>query len=160
MGFASDDGDGTAETLYVAGAASSEIGATGAVRLATIDLTSLALTPRGSAFTGWPELTGTGEGELWAFFPGSAPSARRLNKDDGAALSTLPITAIPAGDPRAWAFAFWGGRYYVFLRQDSDPSTHVYRLEPETMSSERVLENTGREIVGAGVSTCAPADLI
>ncbi len=62
--------------------------------------------------------------------------------------------------PSAWAFAFWGGRYYVFIEETLAPSTDVWRLDPSDGSFERVLEDTGYRIVGAGVSTCAPVELI
>ena len=47
-----------------------------------------------------------------------------------------PCAATPAGTlsftPRAWAFAFWGGDFYVFLMRDIDNSTSVYKVKGNT----------------------------
>ncbi len=160
MGFVGDGLDRTGERLFVAGGDQSAI-SSGDARLAEIALGTQTLSPLGDQLAGWPELTGTAEGELWGFFPGtSPPSISRLNQTTGAAEQTIGIDAIPDGQPMAWAFAFWGGHYYVFLQQNGDPSTNVYRVDPETGSSELVIENSGQRIVGAGVSICAPVTLI
>jgi hypothetical protein len=63
------------------------------------------------------------------------------------------------GNPSAWAFAFWGGDFWVFLQRDTDPSTSVYHVNGTTGSMTTALSNTSRTIVGAGVSTCAPVVL-
>ena len=60
----------------------------------------------------------------------------------------------------AWAFAFWGGRYYIFFKGVEDPSTNIWQLTPSTAELVEVVTDTGLNIVGAGVSTCAPIDLI
>ena len=160
MGFVGREDDRENEQLFVAGGSNDGIGS-GQARLATIDTDTFQLTPTGSMLPGWPELTGTGTEQLWGFFPDTTPpSASRLNPTTGAAEQTFPLNVIPGGSPRAWAFAFWGGRYYVFLQTDRDDSTNVYRLDPTTGDAELVLANTGRRIVGAGVSICAPTDLI
>lgn len=158
MGFV---GDESGETLFVSGGRELAIG-TGNARLGTIDMGTLRLDPVGSAtLPGWPELTGTGAGDLWAFFPDTnPPTASRLDQTTAAPVQTFQLDAIPFDAPRAWAFAFWGARYYIFLQSGSDPSTNVWRLDPSTSVTERVLENTGLRIVGAGVSTCAPTELI
>jgi len=59
------------------------------------------------------------------------------------------------GNPSAWAFAFWGGDFYIFLKRDTDNSTNVWHLTAAGQVS-KALNDTGRTIVGAGVSTCAP----
>ena len=159
MGFAGD-AERFDETLFISGGSSDDIGFARA-RLGSIDTSTLRVSPLGNELPGWPELTGTGDGQLWGFFPEtSPPSASRLDQTSGAPLETFPLNAIPNGDARAWAFAFWGGRYYVFLQQDRDVSTVVYRLDPSTGESERVVSNSGYRIVGAGVSICAPVTLI
>jgi hypothetical protein len=159
MGFASDAEGSEAETLYVAGGPMASI-AMGSSTLGTIDEASLVLTSLGT-LPGWPELTGTGAGELWGFFPDSEPaSVRQLDKSSGASLATFDLSAVGSGMPAAWAFAFWGGRFYVFLQSAADLSTNVWRVDPTDSSVTRVLENTGFRIVGAGVSTCAPTELI
>ncbi|MEP6864549.1 MAG: hypothetical protein ABJE66_28265 [Deltaproteobacteria bacterium] len=65
------------------------------------------------------------------------------------------------GSPLAWAFAFYGGNYYVFLMKDNsggifpETSTTVYEVSPTGQLMSSTPTNT-RVIVGAGVSTCAP----
>jgi len=157
MGFVGDGVGG--ETLFVAGGDDGGIGL-GSARLAAVDTTTLRLTPRGDTLQGWPELTGTGDGQLWAFFPDTLPpSAAQLDTSTGATLRSHDLSALPPSSPSAWAFAFWGGRYYVFLQSSGDASTNVYRMDPDG-SSSLVLSDTGYRIVGAGVSTCAPVELI
>jgi hypothetical protein len=159
MGFASDAEGSEAETLYVAGGAMASI-AMGSSMFGTIDEGTLVLSGLGS-LPGWPELTGTGAAEVWGFFPDSdPPSVRQLDKANGASLRTIDISAVGSEAPAAWAFAFWGGRFYVFLQSAVDLSTNVWRVDPTDSSVTRVLENTGFRIVGAGVSTCAPTELI
>jgi hypothetical protein len=46
---------------------------------------------------------------------------------------------------------FWGGSFWIFF---NDSIYQVSRDSPDTIHA--ALSNTGRYIVGAGVSTCAP----
>jgi hypothetical protein len=156
MGFVSDAEGSDEETLYVAGGSSSGIG-TGSSSLGWIDMTTLTLTPIGPV-PGWPELTGTGLGELWGFFPHSG-EVHKLNKYNGEVLQTYPLS-IPAGNTEAWAFAFWGGDFYIFHKLMLDASTNVFKLEMEDGTTTEVVPDSGYRIVGAGVSTCAPTELI
>ncbi|MBX3182731.1 MAG: hypothetical protein KIT72_18940 [Polyangiaceae bacterium] len=150
MGFVSDD-TGGGETLFVAGGGSVTNNAT----LATIDTASLVLSPIGN-LTGWPELTGTGAAELWAFSPNTnPPTIQRLDKTSGAVAENYGLPSL-TGSPSAWAFAFWGGSFYVFLQRASEPSTQIWHFNPDTQDLTRPLSNIGYRIVGAGVSTCAP----
>ena len=58
-----------------------------------------------------------------------------------------------------WAIKFFGGAFYLFIgpdiwrvnRSSLDPSQPEPRTPPV-----KVLSSPGRDIVGAGVSTCAP----
>ena len=56
----------------------------------------------------------------------------------------------------AFAFATWGGDFWVFIRTHGmGHSTDVYRVT-STGHTTRVAVDTGMDVVGAGVSTCAP----
>jgi hypothetical protein len=156
MGFVSNSEGSSDETLYVAGGSSASIG-TGNASFGWIDMTSLSLTPIG-VVPGWPELTGTGLGELWGFFPHSN-EVHKINKYNGEVLLTYPLT-IPTGSTEAWAFAFWGGDFYIFHKLMLDASTNVFKLETDTGATTELIHNSGYRIVGAGVSTCAPTTLI
>ena len=62
------------------------------------------------------------------------------------------------GDIDTFAFAAWGGEFWLFVRTyGMGSSTDVYRVTADGTLS-RVLEDVGFDVVGAGVSTCAPSD--
>jgi hypothetical protein len=156
MGFAADVAGANDETLYVAGGSALDIGS-GSSQFGSITFPSLVVSSRGNV-GGWPELTGTGDARLWGFFPDtSPPKVSEIDKTSGAFGTTFPAPALAsAGTPQAWAFAFWGGDFWIFLQRDVDTSTTVYQVKQSDGSVTAVKKNTGRRIVGAGVSTCAP----
>ena len=155
MGFVSDEPGSSRETLFVAGGA---VGALGGGTLGAIDPGTLALTPVGRMPDNefGAELTGNANAELHGYFPGDDTQVARIDKSSGDAEQTWPLP--PLGQPRAWAFAHWGGRYYIFIssEQGDDVNEQVLRFNPVDGTVETVLSNTGHRIVGAGVSTCAP----
>ncbi|MBW2463038.1 MAG: hypothetical protein JRH11_15405 [Deltaproteobacteria bacterium] len=158
MGFAADADMSAEETLFVAGGGAGTV-ASGMATLAAIDDTSLILSTVGG-LPGWPELTGTGSGELWGFFPDtSPPSVRLIDKSTATTGASFDMAELSGLRPSAWAFAFWGGRFYVFYQAQLDPSTNVWRVDPDGTVTQ-VLTDIGYRIVGAGVSTCAPVELI
>jgi hypothetical protein len=153
MGFVANDRLSDLDTLYVAGGAGPDAG--GSSRLGTVDMTTLGVTPA-QALSGWPELTGTGLAELWGFYPDTTPpKIARINKQSAAEEMVYPLATLQ-GTPAAWAFAFWGGDFWVFHMRTSDQDTTVYRVDGTTGEMTTALSGTGRRIVGAGVSTCAP----
>ena len=100
-------------------------------------------------------------GKLWGFFPSSlsTPKVSQINKTSGASGASFSMpTAM--GTPEAWAFAFWGGDFWVFLKRNTDSSTSVYQVKGSDGSVSTPLPNTGRKVVGAGVSTCAPTMIL
>jgi len=118
-------------------------------------------TPVGNV-TGWPELTGTGNAELWGWFPDeSLPRVEQINKASGAPIKTYNLPTL-AGMPTAWAFAFWGGDFWIFLAKDDDTSSTVYQIDGAngTIKTTTPVTSPGRMIVGAGVSTCAPVVIL
>ena len=107
---------------------------------------------------GDPELTGTANGELWGFFPNTDPAqVARIDRVTGELHERFDIPQID-DQAAAWAFAFWGGDFWVFYTGAEDDSTRVIKVDPETNQSTEVLRDTGYLIVGAGVSTCAPLE--
>lgn len=156
MGFVSITEGSDDETLFVAGGLYADFVPGGTARLGRIDSSTLALSPIGPV-PGWPELTGTGGGDLWAFFPQTTPpSVRLLNRESAEATRTIELNELNISDVINWAFAFWGGRLFLFLQQRADPSTSIWQLDPTTESLSEARAETGYSIVGAGVSTCAP----
>jgi hypothetical protein len=152
MGFSTDQVGGTTDKLFVAGG----LGPTFPTStLATVDTGTMQAMQLGTV-TGWPELTGNGNAELWGWFPdASHPRVEKINKQTGAADMTFPLDQL-AGMPMAWAFAFWGGDYWIFLQKGSESNTTVYRIDGMTGALKGSTPAPGRSIVGAGVSTCAP----
>ncbi|MBL8955501.1 MAG: hypothetical protein JNK82_32300 [Myxococcaceae bacterium] len=152
MGFSTDAPGSTSETLFIAA---------GSMSMTTSTLGRLSLdnfmAQAGPTIVGSPELTGTGDAQLWGFFPQGAanPFVARIDKSTGAFLSNYPAPAL-AGVARRWAFAFWGGRFWIFFQRDSDASTNVWEMRADDGTVTEALNDTGRRIVGAGVSTCAP----
>lgn len=162
MGFVSDAEGSDLEHLFIAGGPESGIGG-GSSTLGRVDQPGW-MVARIGALTGSPELTGTGTGELWGFFPDASPMAvRQIAKASGATVREIDVSSVDSsgfGIASAWAFAYWGGRFYIFYQGALDTSTGIYRVTPDTGVVEPVRTNIGYRIVGAGVSTCAPTILI
>jgi hypothetical protein len=152
MGYSTNSASTTDETLFIGNSETNKLGsldpATGTTKL-------VASLPSAGA-----EFTGNAAGELWAFMPQTdPPSVAQINKTTGAALKTFQLPQLPSavGASLAWAFAFWGGDYYLFYYSSStDNSTNVWRLKTDGSPVTKYISDTGLTIVGAGVSTCAP----
>lgn len=153
MGYVLDKPGATEDVLYIAG---SDVGpGQGASNLGRVDFETRSYQQLGG-LSGDPELTGTAAGELWGFFPDTTPpKVAQIDRETGVLGKEYPITGI-TGDPNAWAFAFWGGDFYLFYKSQQDESTRIFKLEGDDGAVTEVDSNTGRYIVGAGVSTCAP----
>lgn len=151
MGFATDQQGGSAETLFIGG------GTGGAEpRLGRLNLQNLQITAIGN-LSGAPEMSGTGAGELWGFFPDTNPAkVAKIDKSNATLSRSFSLSTLGVVNPQRWAFAFWGGRFHIFLQQFGQPSSRIYRLNPDDGTLSQVDDNTGYGIVGAGVSTCAP----
>jgi hypothetical protein len=151
MGFATRE-QGPDEDLYIA----ADGQGTGR-GLARVDIQSLSVNPIGrfSPDIAGAELTGTGDGRLFAFYAnpnGRGTFIAEVNKETGELRARTPLTTVDVG--RGWAFAFWGGDFYMFTSQNGSTS-EVTRFRPADGSVQQVARYSGL-IVGAGVSTCAP----
>ena len=149
MGYVSDAVGSTAETLYVID--------DGAQGLASIDhqgqLKKIGQFDKLAAKSG--EVTGTGDGRLFGFFVDitdpSKTSVAEIDKTNAKVISNVP-QSLPTIN--AWAFAHWGGSFYLFDGTGSE-SSRVDKFTPGK-GTMNVVANAGYRIVGAGVSTCAP----
>jgi hypothetical protein len=167
MGFVSDTAGGDAETLYIAGGAAIDSGM-GQASLGSINKATFATTRIGqmAAEEYSPELTGTGNAELWAYFPGMSPKVAKIDKASGTSAQTYNLPAQTTSNLdqiTAWAFAHYGGRYYIFVTVTpflGTPKSQVLRLDPAgnngAGATVAVVPNSQYTVVGAGVSTCAP----
>jgi hypothetical protein len=160
MGYAassSDGGDG-GETLYVAECNVNGNPRPNSLGLATLDTTSLQLAyvaPFNPPIPG-PELTGTGDGRLFGFYTnalGSGSHIVQIDRATGALLQDFPLQVGTPAD--GYAFAFWGGVFWVFTFSGMGQPTIVTRFDPSTRS-ETMATTMPEGVVGAGVSTCAP----
>jgi hypothetical protein len=147
MGYVTDSATTTDESLWIGNSESP-------ANLATLDIATGQIQLQAGLAAAGPEFTGNSLGELWGFFPMAAtPVVARIDKGTGTAVETYPLPSL-SNDANAWAFAHWGGSYYIFYKTFSDASTNVYKLTNGTLTTH--IANTGKYIVGAGVSTCAP----
>ena len=129
-------------------------GSLGSITLPAMMVTSISQFPVGP---GSPELTGTRFGELWGFFAMSSPShVSRINKQTAALEKTWPLPNN-LQSPEAWAFAHWGGDFYLFFKSQGSFASGAYHLDGLTGVTTEVMPNLGHTITGAGVSICAPA---
>jgi hypothetical protein len=135
------------DTLYVVGAGS---GFQTSDDLATISFPSLLLTPIAPVSIGGGELAGTGDGELWDFMPNSPEGVilAQLDPATAAVLSIIPLPNVQSGN--SFATKFWGGSFWIFV------DNQVYQVPRATGVASLAIADDGYEIVGAGVSTCAP----
>jgi len=131
--------------------------------LSTLDTTSFNVTKIGF-FSPAPglaaaELTGTGDGRLFAFSPGTVDGGTFIAQVDPGTAKIIAESVVPGVVQGAgWAFGFWGNAFYTFTTAGSmagETTTLVHKFDPLTMKVTLVAMNTDT-IVGAGVSTCAP----
>jgi hypothetical protein len=166
MGYVTDTMGGNTEKLYIGGGGDA---AQPNGNLASVDTHNNMLTPQvigtltaSSDFS--PELTGTNEAKLYGFYPviSSGPSyVQEINKTSGAGTGmkwNLGTTGL-GNQIRDWAFAQWGGTFYIFVTTDNGNGTRnstVRSINRATSTYTVVLQNLPYFIDGAGVSTCAP----
>lgn len=154
MGFVSDAAGSDKETLFIAGGAYNNLNSG---NLGTIDTATLKVTKIGALQIGLqnsPELTGTGAAEAYGYFPGTKAFVAQIDKTTGKNLRSWNLDPVAGGgSPKAWAFAHWGGRFYIFITAQK---SQVILLDPATGSNKPITTNATYKIVGAGVSTCAP----
>ena len=149
MGFVSDTPGGSNETLY--------LGSYDGVGIARFDFQSMTVVPVGAydLLSGAAEMTGTGDARLFGFFLSTPTLVAEIDKTNGHILSQAPQPTVDIGS--AWAFAFWGGDFWLFTCPNM-ASSQVDQYRPSTQATTTVVTNVGFEIVGAGVSTCAPVE--
>jgi hypothetical protein len=164
MGY-STQGSSTNETLYIAGTGNGAGGSgTGLGEISGTSAMSLGM------FTGTlagqnAELTGTGDGRLFGFFT-TVPTVQvaQIQTDSssgspGTILSQTPMNGVVP--PTDWAFSFWGGHFYLYtslgIPAPIGMGSNVTDYDPVSGSiNTTYMQNIGFDIVGAGVSTCAP----
>ena len=165
MGFVTDEAGGTTERLWIGGG-NADAQATprlfGYIDPGTMQITGVGQIGATSEYA--PEFTGTGNAELFAFFPGTSNAfVQGVDKSNGGAVGNQMSVGALTGGVSAWAFAHWGGSFYVFVTTGDGLFTpfnsQVRRVSAAGGAPETLAENLDYVIVGAGVSTCAPTDV-
>ena len=149
MGYVTDGPDTLEEKLYIANLDQPS-------QLATLDVKTGKVNVVGSITYAGGEFTGNSLGQLWGFFPReSPPIVAQIDKTNGQAIKDqiFPLSSL-SNSAAAWAFAHWGGAYYIFYKTYEESSTSVYKLQGGVLTTH--ISGSGKLIVGAGVSTCAP----
>ena len=136
------------ETLFIGSMFSPE--------LARLDPEAGAISIVGELPASELELTGNSRGELWGFSPQPSAMAYQIDPATGGALQWFDLQGIPTGGSgaSAWAFAAWGGVFYIFYGHDDSGGSSIYKLTPDGKLTT-FLANTGINIVGAGNAVCA-----
>jgi len=126
----------------------------GAGRLGVMDGEELVMDEIGPINYDGGELTGTGDGRLFAF-AGNPAKLVEYDKSDASVIDTQQLNMSLTN---AFAFAFYGGDFYMFT--ESDQNNQVSKVThydyDDTQNLEIVVNQAPIRIVGAGVSTCVP----
>ncbi len=150
MAFATDTRGGATEALYLADNA----GGISVFDTVTSKVRRVGA-PTENAIGGSAELTGSGDGELFAFVAQPPASLAQISTKTGAVERTTALPGVDGG--RGWAVSFYGGDFYFYTQAvDLPAGSAVTRLRPSDGSLTVVNPNVGFTIVGAGVSTCVP----
>ena len=156
MGFS---GDNTSESLFVAEGNQSTIpNPPPSQGLAILDTTTLKLTKVGpfSVPLSRCELTGTGDGRLFAFCIQQAGDGSVIAQIDPKNANVVAQNRLKIGHQGdAFAYAFWGGSFWIFTSSNGGGTTVVTQYDLDT-GVEQNVTTLADTIVGAGVSTCAP----
>jgi hypothetical protein len=154
MGSVFDSASGQ-DTLFIAGGTNSRT-------LGTVDLSSLLVTVVTTTLTApHADVAGTGDGQLWLFTPafsGNVAFLERVDPDDGNTLEHYDLPQL-GNSTTSYAIKFFGGAFYMFLGAavwKLPRSALLHGQTAPTSPPTMVLYRAGLEVVGAGVSTCAP----
>ena len=166
MGFALNGTVGDEETMFLSWAPgqtplASSKGAFGSLALPALALIKIGVPDWDGGEGG--ELTGDGAGNLWGFVPGAsgwsystaAPVIVRIDKGTAAALETIALPQDRFVNVDAYAFASWGGNFYLFANGNGLSRSSVYRVARDG-TFETWMGPGSWVIAGAGVSDCAP----
>jgi hypothetical protein len=163
MGYVTDTAGGDTEKLWIGGG---NVDAMSSGSLGWIDTTSYMINrvaAVGPSAEYSAEYSGLGDATLWAFFPDTINNAfvQQVDKVTGMGVGQqLAFDLAAQGSTvQAWAFAQWGGTFYVFVTTANligTTNASVHAINRMTGAHTIPLSNQQYVVVGAGVSTCAP----
>jgi len=151
MGFSTDTPGGMTDSLFISG---NTLSAPFSYELARVDPSNLSATMVASEMK-LAEMTGNGNAELWGFMPNTTMThVVQFDKTNGSLIKDFSEPMIARMNP-GYAFAHWGGDYWVFIYGTGETTT-VYQVDGMTGAITSTTPTPGHVLVGAGVSTCAP----
>jgi hypothetical protein len=115
-------------------------------------------------------LTGTGDGRLYGYYSGvdmmaclngdftpNGPQLVQIDPKTASVMSMIPVTNVLSNTTTAnsYAFSFWGGDFWFYTATTGNSEITRYRASTDK-SFDVVVADAGINIVGAGVSSCAP----
>jgi hypothetical protein len=159
MGFSANKAD-QGETLFIAGTTTQGSGLTSRLGVINTENFAVSVGAQLSQDIGDPELTGTGDSRLFGFAPSDPfmPHFAEIDKATSKVLSD-EILDLQLNSIAGWAFAAWGGDFYIFTSELHEGPSSIHRYTPGgSLSPPLVKQLDGLNIVGAGVSTCAPSE--
>ena len=126
--------------------------------LGSIDTQKFTLAKVGSFqpdLTSECELTGTGDGRLFALCLSNNSNDGILAQIDQQTAKVVGEDTLPnlGSGQQALAYAFWGGDFWIFTAPGN--TTNVTKYDPVAKTLTK-MTTLNAQIVGAGVSTCAP----
>lgn len=159
MGFVSNGPTDPCDQLY---GHSSGLGSSG--MLATLDTDTLQFSTIKSTGESLVELSGTGDGRLFAFADQSLAGSKiplllELDRQTGDELERVELPDVPSTP--MFAFAFWGGDFYFFTGDSTGSAVSKMDWDESDGPGRQVttvVPNAPITIVGAGTSTCVPFD--
>jgi hypothetical protein len=158
MAFAADAPGSASESLFAV------YDAAGGAHLGVLDLSAdpIAVKDRGVLDSSVAGLTGTGDGKLWSW---NADTKQVVPIDPQTAKGGGGIalgSEQPLSNRIEPAFAFFGGAVYVLPDSTgylSNKINDVFQIDLTTKKISKIYTLPNADIVGAGVSACAPIEI-
>jgi hypothetical protein len=101
------------------------------------------------------ELTGTGDGRLFAFAGANPAKLVEYDKSDASEIATTSLVGLDL--TQAFAFAHYDGDFFFFTEETVGAvNSKVTYYDPDVPGVYTNIVTAPIRIVGAGVSTCAP----
>ena len=100
------------------------------------------------------ELTGTGDGRLFAFAGATPAKLVEYDKTNANEIATTLLVGLDLTN--AFAFAHYDGDFFFFTEEGLGATSKVTYYDPDVPGVFSQVASAPIRIVGAGVSTCAP----
>ncbi|MFV8752300.1 hypothetical protein ACNOYE_17260 [Nannocystaceae bacterium ST9] len=153
MGFVSNDEFDPCEKLYAHSYVSPSSEGPDVGRLGRLDPETLTMEVIDFIDYNGGELTGTGDGRLFAF----AGLPAKLIEYDKSNAQVIAVEQLDMNLTNSFAFGFYGGDFYLFTESNNSAFSKVTHYDhDDTKALTTVVAQAPIRVVGAGVSTCVP----